>query len=136
MFDIIKRILVTLTSGAVIFYTGSLLASQSIVVQPEYIWMNLLSLLGIIAIAIYMLIVYGAYPLYHPMQKRILTVLGIGLIVFWQTVLLNDYNTWIYVWDIMKVFGVLIIRFGSTWLLTSKKISQQKKEKSIEIIEA
>jgi hypothetical protein len=41
-----------------------------------------------------------------------------------------------YAGDIMKVFWVLIIWFGATGLLTSKKIIQQKKEKSLEIIEA
>jgi hypothetical protein len=36
----------------------------------------------------------------------------------------------------MKFFGVLIIWFGATGLLTSKKVIQQKKGKSLEIIEA
>lgn len=117
-------------------YTGSLFSSQAIIVQPEYSGMNIISMVAMIAIAIYMMIVYGVYPLYHPMQKRILTLVGILAIVFGQAVLLNDYNTSMYAGDIMKVFGVLIIWFGATGLLTSKKIIAQKKWKSIEIIEA
>lgn len=89
--------------------------------------MNMISIIAMIVIAVYMMIVYGIYPLYHPMQKRILSVLGILAIVFGQTVLLNDYNTSMYAGDIMKVFGVLIIWFGATGLLTSKKVTEQKK---------
>lgn len=136
MFDIIKRILVTFISGAVILYTWSLISSQTIIVQSEYSGMNFISLIAIIAVAIYMMVVYGLYPLYHPMQKRILGVLGIATIIFGHVVLLNDYNTNMYAWDIMKVFWVMIIWFGATGLLTSKKALQQKKEKSLEIIEA
>ncbi len=136
MIDLIKRIWVTVLSWAVILYTGYLLSSQAVIVQPEYSGMNIVSMIAMIAIAVYMMIVYGIYPLYHPMQKRILSVLGILAIVFGQTVLLNDYNTSMYAGDIMKVFGVLIIWFGATGLLTSKKITEQKKWKSIEIIEA
>lgn len=136
MFDIIKRILVTVISGAVIVYTWSLISSQAIIVQPEYSGMNFVSLLAMIAVAIYMMVVYGVYPLYHAMQKRILAIVGIATIIFGHVVLLNDYNTGMYAGDIMKVFWVLIIWFGATGLLTSKKIIQQKKEKSLEIIEA
>jgi len=136
MFDLIKRILVTLIGGAVILYTGTLISTQAIIVQPEYSGMNLVSLLSMIAIAGYMMVVYGIYPLYHPMQKRILGVVGIAAIVFGQVVLLNDYNTSMYAGDIVKIFGVMIVWFGATGLLTSKKIAEQKKWKSIEIIEA
>ncbi len=136
MFDLIKRILVNIISGAVIIYTWSLISSQTIIVQPEYSGMNFVSLLIMIALAGYMMIVYGIYPLYHPMQKRILAILGIAAIIFGQVVLLNDYNTFMYAGDIVKIFGVMIVWFGATGLLTSKKIAEQKKWKSIEIIEA
>ena len=77
MLDLIKRILVTLISAAVIIYTGSLIASQTLIVQPEHNGMNMLAFILMILVAGYMIIVYGIYPLYHPMQKRILTVIGV-----------------------------------------------------------
>lgn len=137
MIDIIKRTVITLIGGAVILYTAMLFSSQTVIVQPEYSGMNLISLLAMILMAGYMMIVYGIYPLYHPMQKRILAILGIGAIVFGHVVLLNDYNTGIYAGDIMKIFGVVIVWLGATGILTStKKIAWQKKWKAIEIIEA
>jgi hypothetical protein len=66
--------------------------------------MNFVSLLAMIAVAIYMMVVYGVYPLYHAMQKRILAIVGIATIIFGHVVLLNDYNTGMYAGDIMKVF--------------------------------
>jgi hypothetical protein len=73
-----------------------LLSTQAIIVQPGHTGMNLISILGVIGLAGYMMIVYGIYPLYHPMQKRILAILGIGTIVFAHAILLNDYNTSMY----------------------------------------
>ena len=137
MFDIIKRILVTIISGAVIVYTGSLLSSQAIIVQPEHLGLNIVSYIWLILTAAYVMVVYGVYPLYHPMQKRTLSLLGIILIVFGHYVLLNDYNTAIYVGDMIKIFGVLIFRFGATGVLSSnKKIVAQKKDKYMEVIDA
>ncbi len=137
MFDIIKRILVTIISGAVIVYTGSLLSSQAVIVQPEHLGLNIVSYIWLILTAAYVMVVYGVYPLYHPMQKRTLSLLGIILIVFGHYVLLNDYNTAIYVGDMIKIFGVLIFRFGATGVLSSnKKIAAQKKDKYMEVIDA
>ena len=110
-----------------ILYTGTLISTQAIIVQPEYSGMNVVSLIAMMALAGYMMIVYGIYPLYHPMQKRILAILGIAAIIFGQVVLLNDYNTFMYAGDIVKIFGVMIVWFGATGLLTSKKIAEQKK---------
>lgn len=44
--------------------------------------------------------------------------------------------TSIYVGDIVKVVGVLLVWFGATGLMTSDKVKKEKKEKSIEIIDA
>ncbi len=99
--------------------------------------MNTISMILIIVLAGYMMIVYGIYPLYHPMQKRILTVLGLASIICGHSVLLNDANASIYVGDMMKLFGALIIWFGATGILSSNKsIVSKKREQSLEIIDA
>ena len=99
--------------------------------------MNLVAILATIVIAFYMMVVYGLYPIYHPMQKRILLVIGLACIVFGHTVLLNDVEKAIYASDIVRLFGVLIVWFGATGILTkTKAIQSKKREKNLEIIEA
>jgi uncharacterized membrane protein YcjF (UPF0283 family) len=75
MLDILKRSLVSLFSAAVIAYTVWMSMNGAVIVQAEYIGMNLIATLAVIVIAFYMMVVYGVYPLYHPMQKRILLVI-------------------------------------------------------------
>lgn len=97
-------------------------------------------MLGIVAIALYVGVVYGIYPIYHPWQKRIFLILGIGLIFFGEIVFINDATANIYASDIVKIFGVLIIWFGATGVLTKtkaiKKWKKTHKHKNAQVIEA
>lgn len=135
--DIIKRTLVSIISGAVVAYAIYLLINGATVVQPEYLGMNILGILIMVLAAWYVGVVYGVYPIYHPYQKRIFLVLGLGLIFFWQYLLLNNIDTYVYAADITKFFGVLIVWFGATWILSkNKQIENQKRDSKMEIIEA
>jgi hypothetical protein len=137
MLDILKRSLVSLFSAAVIAYTVWMSMNGAVIVQAEYIGMNLIATLAVIVIAFYMMVVYGVYPLYHPMQKRILLVIWLACIIFGHMILLNDVEKAIYASDIVRLFGVLIIWFGATGILTkTKAIEGKKREKNLEIIEA
>lgn len=108
-----------------------------VVVHQEYIGMNTLASLGTILIAWYVMVVYGLYPLYHPMQKRLLLVLWLICLTLGQMIFINDIDSAVYAWDIVKLFGVLVIWFGATGLMTqNKSIESQKRSKSLEIIEA
>ena len=52
-------------------------------------------------------------------------------------IFINDVDNAIYTGDIVKLFGVLVIWFGATGLMTqNKSIESQKRSKSLEIIEA
>lgn len=135
--DTIKRILVTVISGAVVAYAIYLLISGATVVSAEHSGMNLVGIIVMVLAAGYVGVVYGAYPIYHPYQKRIFLVLGLGLIFFGQQILINNLDTYVYAADITKLFGVLIVWFGATGILSkNKKIEEQKRESKIEIIEA
>ena len=137
MLDTIKRILVTVISGSVVAYAVYLLITGATAVQPEYLGMNLIGILIMVLAAGYVGIVYGVYPIYHPYQKRIFLVLGLGLIFFGQYLLTNNLDTHVYASDITKFFGVLIVWFGATGILSKNKaIQEQKKESKMEIIEA
>ena len=99
--------------------------------------MNILGILVMMIAAAYVGTAYGVYPIYHAYQKRIFLILGIGLIFFGQIVLINNMETHIYAGDITKLFGVLIVWFGATGVLSKNKtIQAKKKESKMEIIEA
>ncbi len=135
--DTIKRILVTLISWMVVAYAVYLIATSSTVVQPEHLGMNIVGILVMVLSAGYVGVVYGVYPIYHPYQKRIFFILGLFLIFFGQFILLNNSDTHIYASDITKFFGVLIIWFWATGILSkTQAIQSQKKEAKLEIIEA
>lgn len=137
MLDILKRSFVSIISGLVIVYMISMMINGAIVVQAEYLGANFVASLGVILVALYLLVIYGVYPLYHPMQKRTLLVLWLLCIALWHIVLLNDITSWVYAGDMLKLFGVLIIWFGATGILSkNKSIQSQKREKHLEIIEA
>lgn len=137
MLDTIKRILVTVISGSVVAYAVYLLITGATAVQPEYLGMNFIGILIMVIAAGYVGVVYGVYPIYHPYQKRIFLVLGLGLIFFGQYLLVNNLDTHVYASDITKFFGVLIVWFGATGILSKNKaIQEQKKESKMEIIEA
>lgn len=136
--DLIKRGLVSLLSGAVVAYALFLLITGVNIVQPGYgTGMNILALLIMVGAAGYVGTVYGIYPVYHPMQKRVFFILGLFLIVFAHYMMINNGEHNIYATDITKLFGVLIIWFGATGILSkNKKIQAQKQESKLEIIEA
>jgi len=62
-------------------------------------------------------------------------VLGLALIVIWDTVLLNDITTYVYVGDIFKVLWVVLTLLAWSNLLITDKVLKKKQEKNIEIIE-
>ena len=83
------------------------------------------------------MITYGIYPMYHKMQKRLLLVLGVAAIVVGHEMLINNIDAMIYVSDIVKVFGVMVVWFGATGVITkTKTITEQKRLQNVEIIDA
>lgn len=69
------------------------------------------------------------------MTKATLFVLGIALIIIGDTVLLNDVTTYVYIWDIFKVVGVVLTLLAWTNVLITDKVKKQKQAKNVEIIE-
>ncbi len=96
----------------------------------------MLMYLMLISILSYVIVVYGIYPLYHRMQKRTLLIAWLVLIFTGHYIFANDYMIDLYIGDMIKVVGVLIVWFGATGLMTADSVKKEKKQKSIEIIEA
>ncbi len=69
------------------------------------------------------------------MTKATLFVLGIALIIIWDTVLLNDVSTHVYIGDIFKVLWVFLTLLAWTNILITDKVKKQKQDKNVEIIE-
>lgn len=69
------------------------------------------------------------------MTKATLFVLGIALIIIGDTVLLNDVTTYVYIWDMFKVVGIVLTLLAWTNVLITDKVKKQKQAKNVEIIE-
>jgi len=69
------------------------------------------------------------------MTKATLFVMGLALIVIWDTVLLNDITTYVYVGDIFKVLWVILTLLAWTNVLITDKVKKKKQEKNVQVIE-
>ena len=135
MKDILKRILISIISGWLIGYLAYLFFQNTIIVQGWFIQYNTLYYLILILICLFLFILFGVYPVHFKMTKATLFVLGIALIIIGDTVLLNDVTTYVYIWDIFKVVGVVLTLLAWTNVLITDKVKKQKQAKNVEIIE-
>ncbi len=69
------------------------------------------------------------------MTKSTLFVIGIALIVIWDTVLLNDITNHVYIADMFKVVGVFLTLLAWTNVLITDKVLKKKQDKKVEVIE-
>lgn len=136
MIDTLKRTAVILINGGLIVYALWLLMHHTIVVKAEFVWLNTVVLIALVIVAGYIATIYGIRPTYHKMQKSILFIIGVTAILVGYEMLINDVENVVYVSDIVRVFGVLVIWLGATGVIKTKAITNQKREKNVEIIEA
>lgn len=135
MKDIIKRIFISIVSWLFLGYLGYLFFQNIVIVQSYFVEYNIWYYLILALVCLFLFILFGVYPVHFRMTKATLFVLGLGLIIIWDTVLLNDVATYVYVWDIFKVLWVILTLLAWTNVLITDKVKRQKQEKNIEIIE-
>jgi len=135
MKDIIKRVIISVVSGLFLGYLAYLFFQGTVIVQSAYLEWNTLYFLILTLICLFLFILFGIYPIHFRLTKATLFVLGLALIVIWDTVLLNDITTYVYVGDIFKVLWVVLTLLAWSNLLITDKIQKKKQEKNIEIIE-
>ena len=135
MKDLIKRISISVVSGLFLWYLAYLFFQNIIIVQTWFVEYNMAYYLILILICLFLFILFGIYPVHFRMTKATLFVLGIALIIIWDTVLLNDVTTNVYVGDIFKVLWVVLTLLAWTNMLITDKVKKQKQDKNIEIIE-
>lgn len=135
MKDIFKRIIISVISGWFLGYVAYLFFQNITIVQSGFIEYNMVYYIILLLICLFLFIFFGVYPVHFKMTKATLFVLGIALIIIWDTVLLNDIANHVYVADIFKVLWVVLTLLAWTNVLITDKVKKQKQSKKVEIIE-
>jgi len=136
MKDIIKRTLISIVVAAFLWYIVLLALQWVTIVQWEYINSNMLMYGILIIVSLFLIIFFGIYPVVIKFSKPILFVVWVWLIIIGHYVLLNDPHTQVYLWDIVKIFWVIVSILAWTNVLVSKKVKEKKQKSKMTIIEA
>ena len=135
MKDTIKRIIISVISWLFLWYLAYLFFQNTIIVQSWFTQYNGIYYLVLVLVCLFLFILFGIYPVHFRMTKATLFVLGLALIVIWDTVLLNDVVSYVYVGDIFKVLWVVLTLLAWTNVLITDKVKKKKQEKNVQIIE-
>ena len=135
MKDTIKRIIISVISWLFLWYLAYLFFQNIIIVQSWFTQYNEIYYLVLVLVCLFLFILFGIYPVHFRMTKATLFVLGLALIVIWDTVLLNDVVSYVYVGDIFKVLWVVLTLLAWTNVLITDKVKKKKQEKNVQIIE-
>ena len=135
MKDYIKRITVIILFGAFLLYLLYLLIQWQKITTVEYANLNVISYILLIALAVYIIALYGIYPLHIKFSRPALLVVGLALIIFSQTIFANNGAEGIFIGDIFSVVGVMTLVLFPTNVLTTDKVKKYTAKKNEVIIE-
>lgn len=135
MKDSIKRIIISMISWWFLWYLWYLFFQQIIIVNSSFVWYNTLYYGILLLIFLFFFVLFGIYPVHFRMTKATLFVVWLALIIVWDTVLINDISTHVYIWDIVKIFGVIITLLAWTNVLITDKVKKQQTNKKVQVIE-
>ena len=135
MKDKIKRSIVITIFGLFLVYLIWLVSQWTMLVQNQYAWRNIPMYVILITICLYMIWLYGIYPIHIKFSRATALVIWLVFIVLSQVVLANDGYSHIYIWDMFSVLGVLILILFPTNILTTEKVKKAKAKKNEVIIE-
>lgn len=107
----------------------------NVIVIEQYQDVNYLVYGILIALSLYITWCYGLSPMHIRFSRSILFVIGLSAILLWKSILANNGAQWIYFGDLACVFWVITLIIWPTGLIFTKKITKQKEEKDLEIIE-
>jgi peptidoglycan/LPS O-acetylase OafA/YrhL len=102
-----------------------------ITTNPEYnlYWIIFLAAFGVFAL------IMGIFPICFPRMRLIQFVAGIALILIWYYFFKDNPSQYVFVSDILRVLGVLLVILGPIGLCVPDKCIKQEEEKKVEIIE-
>jgi len=135
MKDKIKRSIVITIFGLFLLYLILLISQWSMIVKPEYSGRNIPMYVILIVLCLYMIWLYGIYPIHIRFSRATALFIWLFFIVISQILLANDGYSHIYIWDMFSVLGVLILILFPTNVLTTDKVKKQKAKKNEVIIE-
>jgi hypothetical protein len=131
MKDIIKRIIIGAVSWMFIWYVAFLFSTGKTIAYE----LNSLYSVVLLIVGVYLFVLFAVHPVYMKINKASLFVLGIGLLLMGDYVLINNPENYIYIADITKILGSVLIVLAWTNFFVSKKAKKQKEDSGIEIIE-
>ena len=135
MKDKIKRSIVITIFGLFLLYLFYLIVQWESIVKSEYANRNIPMYVILIIVCLYMICLYGIYPIHIKFSRATALVIWLLFIVLSQIVLANDGYSHIYIWDLFSVLWVLILILFPTNILTTDKVKRQKDKKNEVIIE-
>ena len=135
MKDIIKRIIIGIISWWFLGYLTYLFFQNTIIVGSWFAEYNTLYYIILALVCLVLFIFFSVYPVHFKMTKATLFVMGIALIIIWDTVLINDVSTRVYVGDIFKVVWVVLALLAWTNVLITEKVKKIWTDRKVKVIE-
>ena len=135
MKDKIKRSIVITIFGLFLLYLILLISQWNMIVKPEYSGRNIPMYVILIVLCLYMIWLYGIYPIHIRFSRATALFIWLFFIVISQILLANDGYSHIYIWDMFSVLWVAILILFPTNVLTTDKVKKQKAKKNEVIIE-
>ena len=135
MKDKIKRSIVITIFGLFLLYLIWLISQWTMIVKDQYSGRNIPMYVILILLCLYMIWLYGIYPIHIKFSRATALVIGLLFIVVSKVILANDGYSHIYIWDLFSVLWVLILILFPTNILTTEKVKKQKAKKNEVIIE-
>ena len=135
MKDKIKRSIVITIFGLFLLYLLYLVFMWESIVKSEYAGRNVPMYVILMVICLYMIWLYGIYPIHIKFSRATALVIWLFFIVISQVVLANDGYSHVYIWDMFSVLWVAILILFPTNILTTDEVKKAKAKKNEVIIE-
>lgn len=135
MKDLLKRISIWAISWVFIAYLVYLFVWQKVIVNDWFLEFNTLYYILLAVATMYLFVLFAVHPVYMKISKASLFVMWIALVLIWDTVLVNNIESKIYISDLTKILWSFLTVLAWTNFFVSAKAKKQKEESKMEIIE-
>jgi hydrogenase-4 membrane subunit HyfE len=135
MRDWIKRTSIIVIYGLFVWYLLYLAMQDVTIVSSQFSHLNDALFVLLFVFALYKFVLYGIYPVRIKFSKPSLFVFALLLIFVGQYVLQDNVEQYVYIADLTKLLGVILLILSPTNVLYTKKNRKNSKDKGVEIIE-